>query len=164
MAFRLQHVPAMMIPRYAAIVPMLPAIIAGLLLAAPVGTGLAQSKEVTLSGMGVRKCVEWQSWKEAKDNDSRARALEWAQGFLAGHNVYARTGSGAATPVIASITVLVPLLDAFCQKNPDERILSGIVAITRELGGAKLDLTPKSSPPPSPAPVPQKDGKGRQES
>ena len=154
----------MMIPFSATIVPMLPALFAGLLLAAPGGAAMAQSKEVTLSGMGIRKCAEWQRWKEAKDNDSRARALEWAQGFLAGHNIYARTGGGAATPVVASVTVLVPLLDASGQKNPDERILAGIAAITRELGGAKVDLAPKPALPPGATPAPRPESKGRQES
>ena len=57
--------------------------------------------------------------------------------------------------------MLIPLLDAYCQKNPDERILAGVVEITRELGGAKVDLAPRTANPPSPAP---RENKGRQDS
>lgn len=152
---------AMRLPFSPSGMPLLTAMVAGMLLAAPTDAAWAQSREIKLSGMGIRKCTEWQGWKEAKNNESRALVLEWAQGFLAGHNVYARTGGGAATPVVASVTVLIPLLDAYCQKNPDERILAGVVAITRELGGVKVDLTPGPAAPASPAP---RDGKGRQES
>jgi hypothetical protein len=115
----------------------------------------AQSREVKLSGMGVRKCSEWQQWKESRNNESRAMALEWAQGFIAGHNVYAR--SGTASPVVANVSVLIPLLDAYCQKNPGERILVGVAEITKELGGSKVDLTPKA--PPRSNPLPEQKGK-----
>ncbi len=115
----------------------------------------AQSREVKLSGMGVRKCSEWQQWKESRNNESRAMALEWAQGFIAGHNVYAR--SGTASPVVANVSVLIPLLDSYCQKNPGERILIGVVEITKGLGGSKVDLTPKV--PPRSNPQPEQKGK-----
>lgn len=128
------------------------------LLAAPMADALAQSKEVKLSGMGVRKCAEWQQWKESRNTESRAMALEWAQGFIAGHNVYARSAS--ASPVVATVTVLIPLLDAYCQKNPDERILAGVVEITKGLGGAKINLSPRLPLPQNPQP----ERKGGQES
>ncbi|MCM2287777.1 MAG: hypothetical protein NDI67_02010 [Sulfuritalea sp.] len=118
----------------------------------------AQPREVKLSGMGVRKCSDWQQWKESRNNESRAMALEWAQGFIAGHNVYAR--SGAASPVVANVSVLIPLLDSYCQKNPSERILVGVVEITKGLGGSKVDLTPKAPPRGNPQP----EQKGKQES
>lgn len=79
-------------------------------------------------------------------------ALEWAQGFIAGHNVYARTGTTTASPVVASVSVLIPLLDSYCQKNPEDRILSGVVEITTSLGGAKVKLAPKAAPTPNPQP------------
>ena len=110
-------------PRSAAIITAL----ALALLFSISGNAQAQSKDVKLTGMGVRKCTEWRQWKETKNDESRAMALEWAQGFISGHNVYARTGSATASPVVASVSVLIPLLDSYCQKNPDERILSGVV-------------------------------------
>jgi hypothetical protein len=122
-----------------------------LLAATPVGAQ-TQSRDVKLSGMGIRKCSEWQEWKAAGNTESRAMALEWAQGFIAGHNVYARTGTAAASPVVASVSVLIPLLDSYCQKNPEERVLSGVVEITQSLGGAKINLTPKAAPAPNPRP------------
>jgi hypothetical protein len=87
-------------------------------------------------------------------------ALEWAQGFIAGHNVYARTGTAAASPVVASVSVLIPLLDSYCEKNPEERILSGVIGITTSLGGAKVNVTPKAAPAPNPRP----ENKGRLDS
>jgi hypothetical protein len=112
--------------------------------------------------MGIRKCSEWLQWKESANNENRAMVLEWAQGFIAAHNVYARTGTTAASPVVASVSVLIPLLDAYCQKNPGERILSGVIEITTSLGGAKVNVTPKTAPAPNPAP--RQDGKGRLDS
>lgn len=142
--------------RAVAIVPAL----ALVLLAAPFDGAQAQSRDVKLSGMGIRKCSEWQQWKAAGNTESRAMALEWAQGFIAGHNVYARTGTAAASPVVASVSVLVPLLDSYCQKNPEERILSGVIEITQSLGGAKVNVAPKAAPVPNPRP----ENKGRLDS
>ena len=142
--------------RAAATVPAL----ALILLAAPIDNAQAQSRDVKLSGMGIRKCSEWQQWKAAGNTESRAMTLEWAQGFIAGHNVYARTGTAAASPVVASVSVLVPLLDSYCQKNPEERILSGVIEITQSLGGAKVNVAPKAAPAPNPRP----ENKGRLDS
>lgn len=130
------------------------------------GNALAQTRDVKLSGMGIRKCSEWQQWKEARNSESRAMALEWTQGFIAGHNVYARTGSGAASPVVANVNVLIPLLDSYCQKNPEDRILSGVVEITKSLGGAKVNLAPKAAPLPNQPnlPNPRPEQKGRLDS
>ena len=139
---------------------IVPALALMLLLASTSGGALAQSRDVKLSGMGIRKCSDWQQWKEAGNAESRALALEWTQGFIAGHNVYARTGTTAASPVVASVSVLIPLLDAYCQKNPGERILSGVIEITTSLGGAKVNIAPKAAPAPNPRP----DNKGRLDS
>ena len=128
------------------------------LLAPTLASAQGQSREVKLSGMGVRKCSDWQQWKESRNNESRAMALEWAQGFIAGHNVYAR--SGTASPVVANVSVLIPLLDSYCQKNPGERILVGVVEITKGLGGSKVDLSPKAPARDNPEP----EQKGKQES
>lgn len=140
----------------AAIVPA----IALVLLATSFESAQAQSRDVKLSGMGIRKCSEWQQWKEAGNAESRAMVLEWAQGFIAGHNVYARTGTTAASPVVASVSVLIPLLDSYCQKNPGERILSGVIEIATSLGGAKVNVRPKAAPAPNPRP----ENKGRLDS
>lgn len=140
----------------ASIVPAL----ALVLVVGPFDKVQAQSRDVKLSGMGIRKCSEWQQWKAAGNTESRAMVLEWAQGFIAGHNVYARTGTTAASPVVASVSVLLPLLDSYCQKNPEDRILSGVVEITRSLGGAKVQLAPKAAPAPNPRP----ENKGRLDS
>jgi hypothetical protein len=140
------------------------AIVLMLLLASSPEGAEAQSRDVKLSGMGVRKCSEWQQWKESGNNESRAMALEWTQGFIAGHNVYGRTGTTVASPVVAGVSVLIPLLDAYCQKNPGERILSGVIEITTSLGGAKVNVTPKTAPAPAPNPAPRPESKGRLDS
>lgn len=117
---------------------LFPALTLALLLAATDGNAQAPSRDVAkLAGMGIRKCTEWQQWKDARNIESRAMVLEWVQGFIAGHNVYARGGSATASPVVASVAVLIPLLDAYCLKNPEQRIFAGVVEITQSLGGAK---------------------------
>ena len=140
-------------------VALLPALVL-VLLAAPFDGVQAQSRDVKLSGMGTRKCGEWQQWKAAGNTESRALALEWAQGFIAAHNIYARSGTTAASPVVASVSVLIPLLDSYCQKNPEERILSGVIEIMQSLGGAKVNVAPKAAPAPNPRP----ENKGRLDS
>lgn len=124
----------------------------------------AAARDVKVSGMGVRKCSEWQQWKESRNGDARALALEWAQGFISGHNVYARMGSEESGSVVADTKVLVPLFDAYCQKYPDNRLLTAVVEITQSLGGVKINIAPKppAAPPSQPAkPAP---GKGEVES
>jgi len=111
---------------------------------APV-TAQGTTKEVKISGMGVRKCAEWQQWKEERNGEARAMALEWTQGFISGHNVYA--GSGTGNSVVADVKVLLPLIDSFCERNPDSRILNVVIQITRSLGGANVRADPK---PPAP--------------
>ncbi|MBK9019463.1 MAG: hypothetical protein IPL72_05455 [Sulfuritalea sp.] len=131
---------------------LFPALTLALLLAATDGSAQSPSRDVKLAGMGIRKCTEWQQWKDARNTESRAMVLEWAQGFIAGHNIYARSGSTTTSPVVASVAVLIPLLDAYCQKNPEQRIFSGVVEITQSLGGAKVNITPKATPPRAPQP------------
>ena len=58
--------------------------------------------------------------------------------------------------------MLIPLLDAYCRKNPEERIFSGVIEITKGLGGAKVNLTPKA--PSQTPPTPQPDKGSRQDS
>ena len=110
------------------------------------GAAHAQGKDIRVSGIGIRKCAEWMEWKEKQNGEARALALEWAQGFIAGHNVFARTGGEPVNSVVADSKVLVPLLDSYCQKNPEARLLNGVIAITQSLGGAKLNITPKAPP------------------
>lgn len=112
----------------------------------------AMARDVQLSGMGIRKCSEWLQWKEAKNGEARAMALEWTQGFIAGHNIFARKGGAPANSVVASSTVLIPLLDSYCQKSPDQRIFTGVVEITRSLGGAGVNMAPKPPAPQAPQP------------
>ena len=97
---------------------LFPALSLALLLAATEGGAQSPSRDVKLAGMGIRKCTEWQQWKDARNTESRVMVLEWAQGFIAGHNIYARSGSATASPVVAGVAVLIPLLDAYCLKNP----------------------------------------------
>lgn len=120
-------------------------------------TGAAWAKDVRLSGMGIRKCSEWSSWKTAQNGEARAMTVEWAQGFIAGHNVYARSNE-AQNSVVADAKTLATLLDNYCQKNPEERILSGVLDITQSLGGAKINLAPKTPAQPQLAPKPQVPG------
>ncbi|KAF0165419.1 MAG: hypothetical protein FD157_1406 [Rhodocyclaceae bacterium] len=134
--------------RAATIVPVL----ALVLLAVAADGTQAQTRDVKLSGMGTRKCSEWQHWKESRNTEARAMVLEWAQGFISGHNVYARAGTETANPVIANASVLIPLLDSYCQKKPEDRILSGVAEITQSLGGAKINLSPKTPPAQNPRP------------
>ncbi len=117
----------------------------------------AWSRDVRVSGMGVRKCSDWSQWKDDKNGEARALTLEWASGFFAAHNVYAPKGYEQATSVVADAKVLVPLLDAYCQKNPDNRILNGVIEITQSLGGAKINITPKAPTPAAPRPETKKE-------
>jgi hypothetical protein len=117
----------------------------------------AQSKDVRVSGMGVRKCSEWLEWKTAQKGEARAMALEWATGFIAGHNVYARGGENQGS-VVANTATLATLLDTYCEKRPDSRIFTGVIDITQSLGGAKINIAPKTSPqtqPQNPRPDPK---------
>lgn len=114
----------------------------------------ALGKDIRISGFGTRKCSEWQEWKTAQNGEARAMAVEWANGFIAGHNVYARNGSEPASSVVADAKTLAALLDNYCQKNPDGRILTGVIDITQSLGGAKISIAPKTQTP-APAPMPR---------
>lgn len=116
------------------------------------GSAQAETRDARIAGMGIRKCTEWQQWKEAKNSEARAMTLEWVQGFIAGHNIFARKGAEAASSVVADVKVLLPLLDAYCLRNPGDRLVSAVVEITQSLGGVKVDLAPKAPPPPNPRP------------
>jgi|SRR5687768_3282053 len=119
-------------------------------------TGNAQTPGpgVKISGMGLRKCAEWQEWKESRNGEARAMALEWAQGFIAGHNVYTRHNAEAVTSIVADVKVLIPLMDNFCERNPDSRILSVVIQITQSLGGAKVRVEPRAPAQKSPQKLP----------
>lgn len=119
--------------------------------------GPVAAKDIRVSGAGTRSCAEWQAWKNEQKGEPRALALEWAQGFISGHNVYARIGSEPANSVVADSRTLATLLDNYCQKAPQGRLLNGVIEITKSLGGAGIELTPKA-----PAGKPG-EGKGKRE-
>ena len=114
----------------------------------PIVSAQVATKDVKVSGMGIRKCSEWHQWKDSQNGEARAMTLEWANGFIAGHNVYARSGTEVANSVVADVKVLIPLLDSYCQKNPESRIISAVVEITKSLGGTKINVAPKGAMPP----------------
>lgn len=116
------------------------------------GSHWAEAADVRVSGMGVRKCAEWNQWKEENKGEVRAMTLEWAQGFISGHNIYARTGKDTINSVVIDSKLLAPLLDSYCLKNPEMRILSGVLGIIQNLGGSKVDLAPKTAPLDNPKP------------
>ena len=134
------------------------ALIASLAFPTPGSAQTTTTTEVKLSGMGIRKCAEWLQWKESRNGEARAMTLEWAQGFIAGHNVYIRSG---ASPVIADSKVLLPLIDNYCGKNPEAPILSVIIQITQSLGGTKILVEPKAPTPPSPQNLQRDNKSGR---
>lgn len=111
------------------------------------GSESVLARDIKMSGMGIRKCSDWQRWKDERVGEARAMVIEWAQGFIAGHNVYARSGNDVASSVVADANVLAPLLDNYCQKNPESRIVSGVLEITQSLGGARMNLAPKGGVP-----------------
>ena len=122
-------------------------IAAALALTAPVLQVEAQTpgnREVKVTGVGTRKCADWQKWKEESNGELRAMAIEWTQGFIAGHNVYSR--SGASNAVVADAKVLIPLFDNYCQRNPEMRLLNVVMEITQSLGGSKVFIQPKQAP------------------
>ncbi len=115
-------------------------------------SGETLAADIRLSGMGVRQCTEWLQWKTENMGEARALTLEWAQGFIAGHNVYARVGNQLVNSVVADVKILSPLIDAYCQRNPQARILAAVIEITQSLGGAKVNLTPKAPTAKDPQP------------
>ncbi|MGE5471422.1 MAG: hypothetical protein ACM3X0_11545 [Bacteroidota bacterium] len=125
---------------------------AAMLTLAVAGSALAQSRDVKISGVGVRKCAEWNQWKESKSGEARAMTAEWAQGLVSGHNMYGRAGKDGVNTVVVDSTLLLPLLDAYCQKNPEQRIFVGLADIIQNLGGTKLNLTPKPATQDAPRP------------
>jgi hypothetical protein len=119
------------------------------------------TRDVKVSGMGVRKCAEWQQWKESRNGELRAMTMEWAQGFIAGHNVYARGGE-TSNAVVADPKILIPLFDNYCQRDPEMRLLAVIMEITQSLGGSKVTIKPKQALPPMPGGTPDRNNPGRE--
>lgn len=105
--------------------------------------GVAADREIKVSGVGVRKCAEWNRWKESRNGEARALMVDWTQGFLAGHNVFARLGWQGAAAVTASSGVILAMLDARCQASPDARLLEVVVQLAGGLGGARVELQSK---------------------
>lgn len=134
-----------------------PVLVAAALLLLGAGAD-ALARDIRLSGMGVRQCGEWTQWKTDNKGEARALTLEWAQGFIAGHNVYARIANNQpANSVVADVKVLSPLIDAYCQRNPQGRVLAAVIEITQSLGGAKVNLAPKAPPGKDPQPDPSRE-------
>lgn len=129
-----------------------------LLVVALVASPAVSAKDIRISGSGTRSCTEWQAWKDEQKGEPRAMTIEWAQGFISGHNVYARVGSEPVNSVVADSRTLATLLDTYCQKNPQSRVLNGVIEIAKSLGGAGINLTPKA-----PGAKPPAGGKGKPE-
>lgn len=113
----------------------------------PLPASAQTSRDVKVSGVGTRKCTEWQQWREARNGEAQATALEWAQGFIAGHNIYSRSG---ANSIVADNKLLLPLIDNYCQHNAASPLFNAVVEITQNLGGARINMAPKATPQSAP--------------
>jgi hypothetical protein len=116
-----------------------------LALAAVVALPVLAAKDARVSGVGVRKCTEWNEWKEQKKGEPRAVAVEWALGFVAGHNVYTRAETTPAQ-VSPNARTVATLLDSYCEKRVDDPLLLGVIDMVKNLGGSSVNLTPKARP------------------
>ena len=110
-------------------------------------------------GAGTRSCTQWLQWKAEKNGEARALALEWVQGFLSAHNAYARQGGGAPVDsIVANPKMVATLMDGFCEKNSNSRIVNGAIDMAKGLGGASLNTSPAASAnKPSPQTKPERD-------
>lgn len=119
------------------------------------------AREIDIEGIGIRKCSEWNSWKEEKNGEARAMAIQWAQGFLAGHNVYTSEVKGAPGPVPSKAAVLIPLMDSYCDSLPQTPIVAALINITKNLGGSRMTVLPETQLGPKPkaplAPTPRRE-------
>lgn len=113
----------------------------------------AAAVDVRISGYGTRSCTDWLAWKNEASGESRAMGLVWAQGFITGHNIYAPALKGGGGVVVADNKVLLTLLDAYCQKAPNSRLLNGVIDITRSLGGTAVNLNQPGAPASAPRPA-----------
>jgi hypothetical protein len=102
------------------------------------------ARDIKATGIGVQACSNWNAWKAAKNGELRAMALEWSFGMIAGHNVYSPTTSENPASVVVDSKVLTALLDSFCEKYPEQRLLSAVLDIVQSLGGAKMSAAPKT--------------------
>lgn len=111
-----------------------------LLLVAPPGF----AKDIKATGIGVQTCTAWTSWKTAKNGELRAMAIEWSFGLIAGHNIYSSAAGETSGSVVVDSKVLTALLDSFCEKYPEQRILNAVADIIQSLGGTKINVAPKN--------------------
>lgn len=115
--------------------------LAALWLGAVATPGLA--KDAKVSGLGLQSCATWASWKLSKSGELRAMTIEWAHGFIAGHNIYSAVTNDSQNSVVVDSKILTALLDSFCEKYPEQRVLNAVADIVQSLGGAKINVAPK---------------------
>jgi hypothetical protein len=106
------------------------------------GPALA-AKEAKIGGVGARKCTEWNDWKSQKNGEARAVGVEWARGFIAGHNLYQRA-EASASQVSPDATTVATLIDNYCEKLVDQPLFYAVIDMVKRLGGASVNLVPKS--------------------
>jgi hypothetical protein len=102
----------------------------------------SSAREIDIEGIGIRKCFEWNSWKSEKNGEARAMATQWAQGFIAGHNVYTNAAKETSGLVPSKAAVIIPLMDNYCEGAPQIPIVAALINITKNLGGSKMTVLP----------------------
>ena len=73
-------------------------------------------------------------------------AIQWAQGFIAGHNIYTNASPPSSNAVPSKPAVLIPLLDSYCEAPPQSPLVAALINITKNLGGSKMTVVPQSKP------------------
>ena len=66
-------------------------------------------------------------------------AIQWAQGFIAGHNIYTNASPPSSNAVPSKPAVLIPLLDSYCEAPPQSPLVAALINITKNLGGQQND-------------------------
>ena len=135
----------------------LPAIlVVAILLASPFALAADEfSRDVKVTGMGVSRCSDWTHWQESKNLEAQAMVIEWARGFISGHNVYSMPGPNASKSIIADPAALRTLIDNQCRRDPHSHLVFTVAHVIRSLGGIGAEIQLQRSEAPRTNPLPR---------
>ena len=79
-------------------------------------------------------CGDWFAERRGQGQYRWESEVSWFQGFVAGHNAYAKSPETRA--ILADPFDVELWLDTYCQKNPTRHVVHGAIAYIEAQGGS----------------------------
>ena len=104
------------------------------LIAALMIAGVSEAQRPMIMFPADASCADWHAERRGQGQYPWQSEVSWFQGFVSGHNAYAKSPETRA--ILADPFDVELWLDTYCQKNPSQHLVHGAIEYIEAHGGS----------------------------